>query len=655
MNPHSAAESFLRCADLLPEPVLLISGDGTVLAANRGAREKLRLAAEAVGRPFSDLTFEDPPAVSRYLRECLRSRQLVPGSLSVRGGGGDALLFRAEGAVYEPRRDGSPGAVLLRLIPKQTAVGKFLLLNERIEQLGREVARRRRAQEELAEQKELLRVTLHSIGDAVIATDLEGRVTFMNPVACELTGWSEEDAAGRPLAEVFRIVNEESRLPVDSPVDKVLREGGVVGLANHTVLIARGGHETPIDDSAAPILDLEGKIRGVVLVFHGVGERRQMERELWLRAERLAEADRRKDEFLAMLSHELRNPLAPIRNALYILNEPGANAAMLARARDTMERQIRHLVRLVDDLLEVSRITRGKVRLRRERLDFAAAVRAALEAVRPQAEAAGIELGSNVPAEAVEIDGDPVRLDQVVTNLLNNAIKFTPEGGSVRLELRREDGEALLAVRDTGIGISRELIGVIFEPFVQAEPGLARSQGGLGIGLTLVRRLVEMHGGTVAAASGGHGRGSEFLVRLPLALAAAGHEGDPELAGAAAAGLRRVLVVDDNVDSAETVAMLVSMWGHEVEVAHGGVEGIEKAFAFAPDTVLLDVGLPGIDGYEVARRLRSGGLRDALLVAMTGYGRDEDRRKAHEAGFDHHLVKPLDLEILQRLLSRAEG
>jgi PAS domain S-box-containing protein len=859
-------------------------------------------------------------------------------------------------------------------------------LTEANARLQAEVAERERAEQTLREQREQLRVTLESIGDAVLVTDAGGAVTFLNPVAQGLTGW----AAGRPLEEVFRIVNEETRRAVENPVRRVLREGVVVGLANHTVLIARDGTERPIDDSAAPIREGGRGVGGVVLVFRDVSERRHAEhalreseqrlaadleamtrlydlgtrllacdnlqaalddvlegailtsradfgnvqlynpesaaleivaqrgfrqdfldyfrfvrvdegsccaqamesgeriiiedveldptyephrrvaaaagyravqstplksrsgsvlgmvsthfrqphrpsprdqrfldlyarlaadliertrsddalrkhterlRLLWeaagvllttddpdamlrglfkkiaphfgldtyfnfvvdetgdalrlvscagipeeaarsitrlefgqavcgpvalhrqpivatdiqqsqdakvqlvksfgvrayacnpllagdrllgtlsfasrtrdefeadelefleticrydaaayerrLLIEHLRQADRRKDEFLAMLAHELRNPLAPVRNALQIMKMPGAD---VEQARQMAERQVQHMVRLVDDLLDVSRIMRGRIELRREPVDLAAVIAQAVETAQPMLDASRQELIMSTPPATLWLDADAARLAQVVGNLLHNAAKFAGRPGRVWLTVERQGDEAVVRVRDEGAGIRPDLLPRIFDLFVQGDRSLERTQGGLGIGLTVVRQLVEMHGGAVTAASEGPGKGSEFVVRLPGVREAPGPgTGANGRAAAPAAALRRVLVVDDNVDAAESIGMLLRLWGHEVRVAYNGPQALTAAAEYRPEVVVLDIGLPGMSGYEVARQLRQRPqFAKALLVAVTGYGQDEDRRRSGEAGFDHHLTKPVDPDILHALLA----
>jgi PAS domain S-box-containing protein len=636
-----SVDGFSRVIDLLPEPTLIVTGGGVVLAANPAAADRLGLVpAEVAGRRLCDLAADPPADVAAYLRSCARSGQRVIGSVELTAGGRHRC--RAEGAVLRPRAGEEEALVLLRLAPHEESAGRFVLLNQRIDELNREVTRRRRAEEELRAQREWLRVTLTSIGDAVIATDTAGVVTFLNPRAEALTGWPRAEALGRPLAEVFPIVNEQTRAAVENPVARVLATGEVVGLANHTVLIARDGAETAIEDTAAPIREPGGELRGVVLVFHDVGDRRALERQLRERAERLAEADRRKDEFLAMLAHELRNPLAPVRNALTVLrlrHDPET----VGQARDLMERQIGHLVRMVDDLLDVSRITRGKIALRAEPLDLARAARLAADDHRPRAEAAGLTLAADLPDGPVWVSADPTRIAQVVGNLLENAVKFSDPGGAITLRVAAlPDGQAELTVRDTGTGIDPVVLPHVFEPFAQADRTLDRSRGGLGLGLATVKGLVELHGGSVRAASGGPGRGTELTVRLP-GLTAPGGPAAPAAAAPPPARRLRVLVVDDNRDAAESLRMLLDLTGYEAGVAHTGPDGVAAARRSRPDVVLCDIGLPGMDGFAVAAALRGDpDTAAARLVAVTGYGGEAVRRRALAAGFDEHLVKPVE-------------
>ena len=358
--------------------------------------------------------------------------------------------------------------------------------------------------------EERLATTLRSIGDAVIATDESGKVTMINPIAENLTGWRQEDARGRSLEEIFRIVNEQTRVKVESPVAKVLREGGIVGLANHTVLIHRAGHETAIEDSGAPICDDSGAITGVVLVFRDATEERAAKNALQL-------ADRRKDEFLATLAHELRNPLAPIRQAAAIVAHPDSKPEQIRWSHAVIERQAAHMARLLDDLLDVSRITRGRLEVRRARVDLRSVVDTAVETARPALDAGKQSLTVTLPDEPILLDADALRISQVIANLLTNAAKYTDGPGTVRLSAECEGTEVVIRVVDTGIGLAAADLPKVFEMFAQVKPTLDRKEAGLGIGLALSKALVELHGGTLEGRSEGLGKGSEFIVRLALA------------------------------------------------------------------------------------------------------------------------------------------
>jgi len=381
-------------------------------------------------------------------------------------------------------------------------------------------------------------------------------------------------------------------------------------------------------------------------VAHAYTELLEKERALRAAAE---ENDRRKDEYLAMLAHELRNPLAPLRNALYMLRRPDTLPAHQQWAWDVVRRQVRQLGQLVDGLIDAARVTRGRVELKREVVDLAALVRGCCEIAKAQFAARRHEWIADLPDKPLRVEGDPLRLEQVVANLLDNAAKYTGPGGRVEVSLRRDGREAVIEVRDTGAGISPVLLPRIFNLFEQAERPLDRGEGGLGIGLTLVRKLTELHGGTITAASPGVGHGSCFTVRLPAHV-----EGPQPEPPAEPAAQRRVLVVDDNRDLAESLGMVLRLWGHDVKVVYDGPGALATAREYRPDVIFLDIGLPGLDGYEVARRLRGPlGFRDTRVVAITGYGREEDRRKAREAGFDVHLTKPVDPEDLHKLLQSA--
>ena len=520
------------------------------------------------------------------------------------------------------------------------------------ETLRRNVAELERQREEIQrthrqrnESLALLATTLRSIGDAVISTDGGGRIQFMNAIAETLTGWQEQAARGRPLEDVFSIVNEQTREAVESPVAKVLKEGAIVGLANHTVLLARDGSEKPIEDSGAPIWE-GGELKGVVLVFRDATAQRNT--ELALR-----EADRRKDVFLAVLSHELRNPLAPIRNAASLLGKSNLAPEVLQRSHRIIQRQVQHMAALLDDLLDVSRITRGVFSLKKRYVDLRGLLSEAVETARPQIDRKQHVLHTQWPTEPVDIEADPVRLVQIISNLLTNAAKYTDPGGDIYFTAAIDADRLLISVRDTGIGIAAQTMARVFDMFSQIEPGQDRTEGGLGVGLALAKGLVELHGGQIEVRSAGIGHGSEFTVRIPCLHAATGSFPQlkaPNDGAADGRPLHHILVVDDNQDGAETLAMLLRLMGHEVLVAHSGLDALAMAEEHRPAIAILDIGMPGLSGYDIARTIRQKSWGERLtLIALTGWGQEEDRRQANAAGFDHHLTKPVDISELEQL------
>jgi CheY-like chemotaxis protein len=399
--------------------------------------------------------------------------------------------------------------------------------------------------------------------------------------------------------------------------------------------------------------DSSGQPIAFATVSQDITERKRLEDSLRRLATDLSDADRRKNEFLAMLAHELRNPLAPIRNAARALRLAGDGSDALRSASEVVERQIGQLTRLVDDLLDMSRITRGKIELRKERTELGPIVHQAVEAARAQYGSMNQELVVTIPAEALYVDADPARLAQVMGNLLNNACKFTDEGGRITLNVADESGQAVIRVRDTGIGIAADDLPRLFDMFVQVDSSLERSRDGLGIGLTLVKTLVDMHGGTVDVHSDGLGCGSEFMVRLPLSVDMPRVLSTPALTEPAATARRRILIVDDSDDGAESLAMLLEFAGHETHKAYDGLEAIEAARRLRPDAVLLDIGLPRLSGYEACRRMRQEPWgKELVLVALTGWGQEKDRRESLDAGFDEHMVKPVDHDALLQFLAR---
>jgi PAS domain S-box-containing protein len=872
--------------DTVREPLLVLDADLRVRRANRSFYRAFRVAPEeTVGRKVYDLGNRqwDIPALRRLLEEVL-PQNTVFNDFEVAHDfptiGRKVMLLNARRVYREGNRTES---ILLAI---------------------EDITERRRIEDALAAQQEWLRVTLRSIGDAVIATDTAGRVTAMNPVAEALTGWTSREASGEPLERVFRIVNEETRQTVENPVTKAVREAAVVGLANHTLLIRKDGSERAIDDSAAPILTAEGNTIGVVLVFHDITERRRVERaaqdaldyaenvietvrepmlvldgqlrvrtanrsfyrafevskpetegrllydlgngqwdipklrslleevlpqntvfndfevahdfpaigrkvmllnarriyregnhtELILLAiediterrrlederreletrftslvknirdhsiftldpqghitswnreaerilgygeaealgqhfsiiftpedreagvpgqelatalsegraederwhlrkngerfwalgivtptqdangqhtgfskilrdmtdrkraeEALQLADRRKDVFLATLAHELRNPLAPIRNGLQIIRLTPDRAAR-EQTREMMERQLGQMVRLVDDLLDISRITRNKLEMRKARIDLSGVVQSAVETARPQVEAKGHTLTVTLPPQPVYLDGDLTRLAQVFWNLLHNAAKYTEPGGRISLTAEVRGGEAVVTVQDNGIGVPASSLPRLFEMFSQVDRSLERAEGGLGIGLALVKGLTEAHGGSVEVRSEGVGHGSSFVVRLPVAPDNAAPERRAAHDVAQPGPRHRILVVDDNRDGAASLAMLLTVLGNDTRTAHDGLEGVEMAGAFRPDLIVLDIGLPKLNGYDACRRIREQPwAKDIIIVAATGWGQEEDRRRSAEAGFDHHLVKPVDAAEVVRLLAKGRA
>ncbi|HEX6324570.1 MAG TPA: ATP-binding protein [Vicinamibacterales bacterium] len=510
------ASAFELFADLLPEPMALVSPSGTLHATNRAFRAIAGAAAAEEGATLDARGWSCPDTWPVYLQRCARTRDLVVGAAAHRQADGSARAFRCEGAAFQPRTADAEATVLLRLLPKDTSSSRFVALTQKISELSAEIARRRRAEDEAHEQRELLHVTLSSIGDAVIATDTAARVTFMNAVAEQLTAWTGEEAAGVNVSAVFRIVNEQSREPVENPIAEVLRHGQIVGLANHTLLIARDGTERPIDDSGAPIVDAEGRLHGAVLVFRDVTELRRAERQQE-EARRSAEAaNRAKDEFLATLSHELRTPLNAILGWTRMLRSGVVSDSKRAEALAVIERNAEMQARLVDDLLDVSRIMVGQLRLQYEPVDLTRVIGAALDAVKPAADNKSLRVSSDLRLGPVLLHGDAARLQQVLWNLLTNAVKFTPPMGTISVEASEADGTIRIVVRDSGPGIPAAFASQIFDAFSQADTSFTRTQGGLGLGLTIVRRLVEAHGGTVESVSDGEGGGATFVVTLPV-------------------------------------------------------------------------------------------------------------------------------------------
>lgn len=528
---------------------------------------------------------------------------------------------------------------------------------------------RRDAERRLRQQREWLEVTLCSIGDAVIATDINGKVTFLNSTAESLTGWSRSDASDRSLERVFRIINEHSRKPVESMAAFVKRRGTVVSLANDCVLISKDEEEIPIETSGAPIRDPDGNIIGVIIVFHDVSDRRRAERE---REELLARehtarteaeaASRLKDEFLATVSHELRTPLSAILGWSAMLNHGDVKQEAVRNALLVIERNARAQAGIISDILDVSRIINGQLKIKARPLELSPIILAAVETLKLAADAKSISLWLSIDEDAGLVAGDADRLQQVVWNLVSNAIKFTPKQGQVAIELKRVDSQIELRVTDSGIGISKDFLPYVFDRFRQADSTTTRSHGGLGLGLAIVRHVVELHGGTVEVASAGEGLGSSFAISLPVAV----HQETTEVAigvdteGAKAeevvtlisepdlTGLR-VLVVDDEPDSLEVIREMLHQFGANVRIAGSSSAALETMREWKPDVLLSDLGMPGEDGFALVKKVQKLAREDGIEIpaaALTAHVGEADRLNAIAAGYHTHISKPVDPNVL---------
>jgi PAS domain S-box-containing protein len=538
-----------------------------------------------------------------------------------------------------------------------------------------DVNARKRAEEALRQQREWLQVTLSSIGDAVIATDTDGDVTFLNPVAESLTGWKQEEAQGQPLRKVFNIMNEQTRETVENPALRAMQEGSIVGLANHTVLIAKDGIEMPIDDSGAPIKGAEGKVIGAVLVFRDITERRltEKERSTLLISERAARekaeaASRSKDEFVAMISHEIRSPLNSILGWAQMLRRGKLDQAESERATEIIERNARAQSQLIEDLLDVSRVITGKLTLNVRSVELAQIIEAAMDSIRPAAEAKSIRLRARLKSRDSLVLGDPNRLQQIVWNLLSNAVKFTPRHGRVEVSLEPVDSHFQITVSDSGVGISPEFLPFVFDRFSQASTSTERKYGGLGLGLAIVRHLVELHGGTAKADSPGEGQGATFTVTLPVK---AIREEMGELERAAPSpvyadsftdaitldGLR-VMIVDDEAEARDLLTAMLTRRGAEVKACGSAAEALEEIERWRPSVLVSDIGMPGEDGYTLIGKLRTLGPErggGVPAVALTAYARSEDRMRALTSGFQVHVPKPIEAGELVVVIASLAG
>jgi PAS domain S-box-containing protein len=514
------------------------------------------------------------------------------------------------------------------------------------------VARTPSEQPDHFRERALLAAIVDSSDDAIVSKTLEGRILSWNRGATRIFGYEAHEVIGKPITI---IVPPELHAEERQILEK-LRRGERIDHFD-TERIAKDGRRLAISLTVSPLRGADGSVIGASKVARDVSERKLSEQKLQQSEEALREADRRKDEFLALLAHELRNPLAPIRYALAANKKPGRTLEQRRQAEEIIERQVSHMSRLLDDLLDISRITRGTLELKKSRTELTSIVGAAIETARPMLDVKQHTLELDLPTQPVQLEADVVRLAQVFSNLLINAAKYTDPGGHIQLRAREDKETVVLSVRDNGIGLSAEMLPRVFDMFFQSHSALGRAEGGLGVGLSLVRGLVALHGGAVQARSDGPGRGSEFIVRLPTGSALQEPADAEDAAGclAADAGLK-ILVVDDNRDGADSCAMLLEASGHHVQTAYTGRQALELARVFRPHALLLDIGLPDVDGYKLAQQIRAAPWgRSAVLVAVTGWGQEQDRLRAVEAGFDHHLVKPISADTVESLLASVSG
>jgi PAS domain S-box-containing protein len=577
------------------------------------------------------------------------TREIVQAFADVRAAEHDVLTTRLNEAKVE-RRYVQAALVLLGAIG-----AAFVMLAWRYAQ---NAYAKRAAAERMARMGEArLFSTLQSCGDGLIVTDEAGKVTMINPVAEALTGWRLDQARGVPLDEVFRIVNEFTRETVESPVSRVLREGKIVGLANHTVLLARDGTERPIDDSGAPIRADGDETIGVVLVFRDVTARKLSEQAR--ERLRVAEAEREsavkanemKDQFLALVSHELRSPLAAIHGWVTLLIQGGIRTEDTRDALQRISRNVRQQQRVISDLLDVSRIVAGKLEILRSPVDLVGIVHSVVDECRHAAKTRGVSLSFREPQPSLFLLGDEQRLIQAIGNVLGNGIKFTPSGGKVEVRLERLGASALIEIADNGIGMTTDVLEHLFERFWQAETVSTRSQGGLGLGLAISKHIIEQHDGSINASSAGLDMGSTFTIKLPLierdSEPSSGNDGQAAMQ-TNLAGIS-ILVVEDDVDSRDAIAMFLKMSGATVTAVSSVKEALETYERNSPRVIVTDLGMPGADGFSLAsevRRMDAARGRRTPLIALTGFVGAKDRSEVLKAGFAAHLEKPVNFALL---------
>jgi len=656
VTPRKRAEEALLKAGALQSAIfnsanfssIATDANGVIQIFNVGAERMLGYTAGEVMNKITPADISDPQEVIARAK-----------TLSVELGtpitpGFEALVFKASRGIediYELtyiRKDGSRFPAIVSVTALRDANNEiigYLLIGTDNTARKQVEAERMLLDQAVRDQQFYTRSLIESNIDALMTTDPRGIITDVNKQMEALTGSTRDELIGAPFKDYF---TDPDR--AEAGIKLVLSEGKLTDY--ELTARARNGQETVVSYNASTFHDRDRKLRGVFAAARDVTERKRYEQSL-------QEADRRKNEFLAMLAHELRNPLAPIRNALQIMRltsprgsqRPEDEAVQSASAM--MERQVGQMVRLVDDLLDVSRISRGKIELRRVRMELASAVYQAIEVIRPLCQSLDITLTVTMPTGPIYVYADPTRWAQVLGNLLNNACKFTDKGGQIWLTVERESQAAVIRVRDNGIGIAAEQCPRIFEMFTQLDTSLERSVSGLGIGLTLVKTLVEMHDGTVEVQSPGLGHGTQFTVQLQILDDVPQPPPMPTASPPTTLTPRRILIVDDNRDAAMSLAMLMDITGNETHTAHDGQEAVEAAARLRPDVILLDIGLPKLNGFEACRKIREQPWsKTIVIVALTGWGQDDDRRKSLEAGFDGHMVKPADYGELTMLLDK---
>ncbi len=603
--------------------VFLLDLEGRVMSWNAGARlVKGYDADEIIGRHFS-VFYTEEAVKSRWPQHELE--------VATREG-----RFQDEG--WRVRKDGSRFWASVVLTALRDDDGKLVAFSK----ITLDLTERRLEDEALRQSEERFRLLIEGVVDyAIYMLDPEGVVTSWNTGAERIKGYKREEIIGKHVSNFYTAEDVQAGKPWEE-LATARRDGRA---EDEGWRVRKNGEKFMARVVVNALYDTAGHLRGFAKVTQDLTQRQ--------RAMELEAASRQVNEFIAMLAHEIRNPLAPIRNAVQIMDRLELSDPAQVNMRRTIDRQSAHLARIADDMIDISRITRGALEVEKKVVEIDDVVSRAIEVSSPAIEAARHELHVDLPPRAVCVNGDVFRLTQVLSNLLNNSARYTPAGGSISLRVREEDGQAVIRVRDTGRGIDPSQIDTLFQMFVRGRTPLQRVGEGLGVGLALARNIVELHGGTIDASSEGEGKGAEFIVRLPLAQAdAIAARKQPQVAQPASRAINahRVLIVDDNVDAAETLNVLLRSLGHETRVVYEGAQALEIADEFKPDVVLLDIGLPGINGYEVARRLRSRAGRKLRIVAITGWGMDEDRKRSAEAGFDVHLVKPVrELDLRQIL------